>query len=371
MTKKNFPNKLSVQTAVLVLLSLIFFSASSFFHLLLIQKKRALQPHQPELSTLPPILAFTTIALGGFRAIITDILWLRLSFLQQQGQYFELIQLTDWMTKLEPHLPSIWGFHAWNLSYNVSVLFPDHKDRWRWVHHGLSLIRDQGLRFNPTEPKLYWELGWIFQHKIGENHDQAHLYYKRAWAEKVVLDGHWSLNPKAQQPKTWIHHFEKNFSMTQSKLEELEHQWGPFDWRLPEAHALYWAWVGREYAQDLEALALDRMIYQCFGKLFTSGTLRTDPTGALYERSPDWKYLYPTLRSFAYAISTYPDIEFVRIAYVNFIQNSLRLLATYNKMEEIRLLEKHAHKTSIEHNFKLPMELLNELKSAKAPKQPS
>jgi hypothetical protein len=94
----------------------------------------------------PPLVVFTTVALGGFRGIIADLLWMRAIRLQEEGsKVFELVQLSDWIGKLEPHLATVWVFNAWNLAYNISILFPDPEDRWRWVNAGLRLLRDEGL----------------------------------------------------------------------------------------------------------------------------------------------------------------------------------------------------------------------------------
>src|SRR6266853_1021609 len=101
------------------------------------------------LENSPPLVAFTTVALGGFRGIIADVLWLRATELQKDGKYFELVQLADWITKLEPRFAQVWAFHAWNMAYNVSVLFNDPPDRWRWVRQGIVLLRDEGLKYNP------------------------------------------------------------------------------------------------------------------------------------------------------------------------------------------------------------------------------
>src|SRR6056297_2154716 len=133
------------------------------------------------LENTPPLVAFTTVALGGFRGLLVDTLWMRLTRLQSEGKYFELVQLADWITKLEPLSAAIWSFQAWNLSYNISVLMSSDEDRWRWVYHGVELLRDEGLRYNRGSAKLYKELGWLFQHKIGSDSDQAHWHYKRQW----------------------------------------------------------------------------------------------------------------------------------------------------------------------------------------------
>ena len=38
----------------------------------------------------PPLVAFTTVALGGFRGIIADFLWFRAMALQDEGKYFDV-----------------------------------------------------------------------------------------------------------------------------------------------------------------------------------------------------------------------------------------------------------------------------------------
>ena len=138
----------------------------------------------------PPLLAFTTVALGGFRGLISNYLWIRANNLQLDDKYFEAAQLADWITDLEPHFAQVWNFQAWNMAYNISVKFKengpdDFSDRWRWVDRGIELLRDRGLICNPHDPSIYQQLGWIFQHKMGQNLDDGNKYYKQQWAEAM------------------------------------------------------------------------------------------------------------------------------------------------------------------------------------------
>ena len=91
---------------------------------------------------LPPMVAFTTVALGGFRGVLADLLWLRTTGLQSQGKYFEMVQLASWITKLQPKFTGATAYLAWNMAYNISVTFTSPVDRWRWVQRGIELIRD-------------------------------------------------------------------------------------------------------------------------------------------------------------------------------------------------------------------------------------
>src|SRR3954463_940236 len=139
------------------------------------------------LKNAPPVLAFTTVALGGFRGLISNALWMRASDLQEEDKFFEMAQLADWITKLEPHFVQVWLVQAWNMAYNISVKFKDYPDRWRWVEKGIELLRDDGLRYNPNETLLYRELAWFFQHKMGQNLDDAAVYYKQQWANEMAV----------------------------------------------------------------------------------------------------------------------------------------------------------------------------------------
>ena len=132
------------------------------------------------LENAPPSLAFATVAMGAFRGLVVDILWLRADRLKEQGQFFDAKQLAEWITILQPRFASVWEFQAWNMAYNISVAIPETQpdQRWQWVKNGYELLRDKGIPMNPKSILLYRELARIFQHKIGSVSDSVHKYYK-------------------------------------------------------------------------------------------------------------------------------------------------------------------------------------------------
>ncbi len=132
------------------------------------------------LENAPPSLAFATVAMGAFRGLVVDALWIRADNLKEQGQFFDARQLAEWITILQPRFAAVWEFQAWNMAYNISVAIPATQpdQRWRWVKNGYELLRDQGISLNPKSIELYRELARIFQHKIGGVTDDAHKYYK-------------------------------------------------------------------------------------------------------------------------------------------------------------------------------------------------
>ena len=132
------------------------------------------------LENAPPSLAFATVAMGAFRGLLVDILWLRADRLKDQGEFFDAKQIAEWITTLQPRFAAVWEFQAWNMAYNISVAIPATQpdERWRWVKNGYELLRDQGIPLNPKSISLYCELARIFQHKLGSVSDDAHKYYK-------------------------------------------------------------------------------------------------------------------------------------------------------------------------------------------------
>ncbi len=139
------------------------------------------------LENAPPSLAFATAAMGAFRGLVVDILWIRADNLKEKGQFFDAKQLADWITKLQPRFASVWEFHAWNMAYNISVAIPASQpdQRWKWVRNGYELLRDKGIPLNPKAIGLYRELARIFQHKIGDVADDCHKYYKLQLATQM------------------------------------------------------------------------------------------------------------------------------------------------------------------------------------------
>jgi len=231
------------------------------------------------LDNAPPVLQFTTVALGGFRGLIANALWIRASELQEEEKFFEMVQLADWITKLEPHYVQVWLVQSWNMAYNISVKFKEPQDRWRWVQRGIELLRDDGLRYNPDETLIYRELSWFFQHKMGQNLDDAHNFYKQAWADQMqkLFGGRPNyaelLNPKTAAATERAKNLREKYKMDPQVMQEVDKLYGPLEWRLPDAHAIYWAELGRRKAKSKDQETLRRSIYQTMQQAFIRGGL--------------------------------------------------------------------------------------------------
>jgi len=208
---------------------------------------------------VPPALTFVMAGLGGFRGIVAEVLWFRVNTLQEEGRFMELVQLSDWITMLDPHAAEAWSYNAWNLAYNVSVVMLRPEDRLRWVQNGIALLRDKGLSFNPREARLYRELAWLYQNKVGDTLDDAHLTYKLTLAETMAPwlheDGTVNDTPENRAHLAALR-------LDAARMAALEKRFGPLDWRIAESHAVYWASQGVDYASDTERLMCRRGVYQ-------------------------------------------------------------------------------------------------------------
>jgi hypothetical protein len=235
-------------------------------------------PSEPDLSRVPPSVALVTVVLGGFRGLVADLLWFRASSLQEEGRFLEIVPLADWITKLEPTIPEVWAFHAWNMAYNISALFPDPKDRWRWIGNGRRILQEEALRYHPASPRLHAELSWLYYHKIGGYSDPAADRYLALFFEEIA-----SQLPDGQMetaPADAVARFIERYRLRPETLNTLSAQWGPFDWRLPETHALYWAFEGVRVAGAPPDIRADRMVYLALIASFLRGRAALARPGA-------------------------------------------------------------------------------------------
>ncbi len=288
----------------------------------LAHRRLAMPADRVAVGDLPPAVAFSTVVLGGFRGLLVDLLWLRSSRLQEDGRYFELTQLADWITRLEPNFVQVWAFHAWNLAYNVTSIIPDQADRWRWVEEAISLLRDRGIPRSGGDPRLYYELGWLFQGKLASRSDPSVAYYRQRWREQVTAvlqttDGQLpSPMPAATQQR-----LTDELAMRGHLMQVIDQDYIPLDWRLPEAHAIYWAHMGRRAASPAHDINCDRMIYQSLAALYFGAavTPRLQHTAASGVTRAD--FLRAVMRAYDEAASHFP-VPTIPAAYRYFLQKA-------------------------------------------------
>lgn len=356
-----------------------------------------------------PTIELATKTLGPFRAFAIIALWVRASDLQQDGKFFELNDLFRLISQLEPRFPNVWSYWAWNVAYNCSVKFPaaQPEERWRWVSLGIEILHN-GIRINPKAPMLYRELGWLYSHKIGQDMDDAHIYYKvrladdmqaalgkppylarlkaiaaapatqaellrdpavRSLAEELKAAGADPFarplevaNRSPQLPSAALDilanpdradaaagleaflragHLRDTLRLDAQRMVKLM-DFGPIDWRLPDAHALYWAAISVElFGADVFAVAnSDRMLFHGLSELYRRGHLRFEPATneepASYITAPEFAFLEPVIRLHEDIVKRHEKSEYqvpTREGFLNFLRQAVLDLYSYNDLK--------------------------------------
>ena len=202
--------------------------------------------HRPIKS--PAVEEGVLAAFGGLRSIFAEIIWFRADRLQEEGRYVELAQLAHALALAEPHTPEVWSYAAWNLAYNVSVMMATDEDRWRWVKAAIALLRDDGIRLNPTSPELHRELAWLFELKIGADLDTAATLYRKLWRETVA---------DVESRGAW-----DELGMDPMLMNEIEARFGITDRGDAQYSAIYWAYHGIKAANGRTTGMLEEILRQ-------------------------------------------------------------------------------------------------------------
>ncbi|HEV2318566.1 MAG TPA: hypothetical protein VGV18_02370 [Verrucomicrobiae bacterium] len=322
------------------------------------------------LQDAPPLLALTTQALGGFRGLISNFLWMRANDLQINDQYFEAAQLANWITDLEPHFTQVWVYQGWNMAYNISVKFSSPADRWRWVQNGIGLLRDRGLQYNPDDLLIYRELSWFFQHKMGANLDDANAYYKTQWAQEMTpfFGPHGTnfdalINPRTAEDRTNLFLLKTKYKIDPVFAQKVNTEWGPLDWRLPEAHAIYWAALGLEKAQEhpekvvkSDVITVRRSIYQSMLQAFQHGEIIANPFTHSAELGPNLAIIPKVNDAYETMMREQTnEARNIAIGHRNFLLDAVYYLYEANRVPEARkwydyLREKYPDKTIMQND---------------------
>ena len=94
------------------------------------------------------------------------------------------------------------------------------------------------------------------------------MLYKLRWAQEMqgVLGGRPDfkelLDPTTPEWKERVRKLREVYKMDPKIVQQVDEEYGPFDWRLPDAHAVYWAELGRIHGRPEEQETLRRSIYQ-------------------------------------------------------------------------------------------------------------
>jgi hypothetical protein len=118
------------------------------------------------LGNVDPMSATMNLVLLGMRGVAASTLWMQYDEQMSTKNWAEMRATTQSIIKLQPHIMKVWGFHGWNLAYNVSAEWDAVEDRFYWVKEGGKFVIE-GTERNQRYPELYWDVGRILGQKIG------------------------------------------------------------------------------------------------------------------------------------------------------------------------------------------------------------
>lgn len=130
--------------------------------------------------------------LGGFRAFVADLVWLKAHGCWMERMWFQLKERVELAVLLQPHAISFWDVGAWHMAWNASYdeginqNYPSQawrlKRRHDWVMAGKRFL-EEGIRNNPDHYDLYFRLGWLIYERLKDpmkNPLEAAPYFVKA-----------------------------------------------------------------------------------------------------------------------------------------------------------------------------------------------
>jgi hypothetical protein len=164
---------------------------------LLAQLRRDRGLSEAQLGEIDPTSETIKLATFGLRGVAANILWEKANRYDMKKDWTNLSATLQQIAKLEPHFIAVWRFQAWRVSYNVSMQFDDYRGRYRWVIRGINFLKN-GIRYNESEPVLYWDVGWFTAQKIGRADE--HRQFRRMF--RADDDFHGSRPPELRD--NWL-----------------------------------------------------------------------------------------------------------------------------------------------------------------------
>ena len=371
----------------------------AFTGLLLNQKRidRYHKQHSPNRIVnnpdIPPSLSVSTIALGPLRSLVANALWWRAMEQQNNGEYFDALQLADWITKMQPTYPSVWVYLGWNMAYNIAHDFAEPDDRWQWILRAIKLLRDEGLKYNPNDTVIRHELARMFYDRIGGKLDPAAELFKNNWAflmmeyfdsgDKVELEKlqraaktieELRIRPgiseyseaaikkgidvfdfeKFPPKRGWLdlslpqhqkvqggweiyyaykrQRIESELKMDIDRILFIDTEYGPLDWRLHQAHTMYWA--AEENFEDFAKSGINfaRIVRQSMIDSFYEGRLFFNPTKNIIVRTNNLKIMGRIHDYFDYYMKHHYS-SFVDGLHKQFLEQAVTILYTFNHLD--------------------------------------
>jgi hypothetical protein len=189
---------------------------------------------------------------------------------------------------------------------------------------------------------------------MGANLDDASMYYKEQWRTNMeevfgskAPNYDALLNPKTPDEINRAKLLREKYKMDPQLMKRIDDEYGPVEWRLPEASAIYWAAEGLERAklnptristdptQDL--IVLRRVIYQCMQLSWQRGRIEDNPFIAQMQFGPNLDMIPKVNDTYLKMYEEEQDPsqkDGILKAHRNFLRQAVYSLYVYNRMPD-------------------------------------
>lgn len=147
-------------------------------------------------------------ALLGFREAAAGLLWVKADDYFHSGKYEEIVPLFYIVTWLDPHQLEVYSTGAWHLAYNLG-------DQ-RLIPEAVKFLH-KGIRDNPTVYDMYFQLAWLYYHKI-RNYPEALRWGRIAESKRNSDATHGA-------PPYWVPNFVCHMLERCGRVEEARAKW--------------------------------------------------------------------------------------------------------------------------------------------------
>lgn len=128
-------------------------------------------------------------ALGGFRAIVANFLWISVTKAWEDQTWTRVRTLADFAVTLQPRVPFFWENGAWHLAWNASVSVVKYADEGKseerkqfesrkWIDAGIDML-ERGIRANPEKHGLYLRMAELYWQRL-QDYEKSAEYYRMA-----------------------------------------------------------------------------------------------------------------------------------------------------------------------------------------------
>jgi hypothetical protein len=255
--------------------------------------------------------------------------------------------------------------------------------------------RRQTLQAERRDIVIFPPFCWIYQHKLGQDLDDANRYYKTQMAKELIQvfgtyppnwqrlaktpdtpasfrkalgkdSPFWELLAKAglnlsdlestfrqnatlpealaqdlknaglfETVELYLrnHWLQETYKLDPALIVQLNQRYGNLDWRLPQAHAIYWASRGLKAADEQLSLSCDRMIFQAINAAFKGGRLVYLKDAEYLEITPNISLVDTVDQAYLDAGKKHGD-RIIKGGYENFLVDATVILYTFGQRKK-------------------------------------